>query len=483
MKTIPTINKIVGDYSPGELVLISGKAGSGMTSYLIFEAVNAALNKNKVLFCTHEMTTQDVVHKMDKCLESLEKKKFGLIYGMGIYKSKKQKDVDIIVRQFDDNNSIGRIKNFINSLSKKNKKPDVVFIDFVVTPSEIKKGVYKSSAECFEESIKNLKELAKETGTVIFLSTRIQRSFRNISLEEYDEKIKNNVDFIFCVENFGRYELSKQHIFEVTILKIREKSKIITLKGSFNFLDLNLKFLEFNYDYDDTLHDISIQFKALSFVLSPDDKHRRLFLLNLAEMYSKAGKNVLYLYPNKEKENDLIEFNGGNFRVDDNDKNLIIFDNNIGKKYFTTKQMSSNGLLIYIEEKFDVIKDLDYIIIDNVDFYEQENIFQYTHFIENLRKFVVSKNTCIIAGSETRKNTESKKIALHDFSHSTTKSFMADFVLGLKNIKPKTFHKIIKMKYNVVLSVLKNRTGNYGQSFFVKIEEDKPGIQTIKKPF
>jgi len=75
MKTIPTINKVAGDYKPGDLVMIAGKVGSGRTNYLVFETVHAALNKNKVLFCSSEMTTNHVAKRVEQCLYSLNNPK------------------------------------------------------------------------------------------------------------------------------------------------------------------------------------------------------------------------------------------------------------------------------------------------------------------------------------------------------------------------------------------------------------------------
>lgn len=479
MKTIPTINKVAGDYKPGDLVLVAGKVGSSRTNYIIFEAVNAALNKNKVLFCSVEMSTSHVVKRIDQCLQSLNNSKEETIYGMSIYSGKKKNKVDILIRQFVNNDRFSvRLKNFIKVLDKKDKKPDAVFVDSVEMLLSFGFDSSKIYSEILEKNLMELKEIAIETQTVIFVSLQT-KSFSISDENKMNEQIKNWFDFIFYVDNKGVYDFSKDNIFEITVLRAKNKDKKITLRGSFNFENLNLKFLEFNYDYDDTLHDLSNQFQGLSFVLCPKDEHKSLFLLNLAEMYSKTGKNVFIISRELVNNKNLTKMLGeeGKCITDDD---VWTFEKNMGKKYFCINFPGIEGLLHYLNIKVDTIKNLDYIFIDDIDFYKTGNIEQYTAFIESLKKFVNLKNVCIIAGSDTVKVLCPNKICITDFSNSMTKALLADFVLGIRMYSPVFLQRIVKPKYNIIFSILKNRIGECGVNFFAKIDENKLNLKIIK---
>lgn len=479
MKTISTINKVAGDYKPGDLVLVAGKTGSGRTNYLIFEAVNAALNKNKVLFCPFEMSTSDVTKRIDQCLQSSDKYKEEMSYGMGIYSGKNKKKVDILVSQFTEGkNFIVRLKNFIKSLDKKDKKPDAVFVDSIEVLFQFGTDLSESYSEILEKNLMKLEEVAIETQTVIFVSIQTQR-ISTSDENKINEQIKNWFDFIFYVENKGKCDFSKDNIFDITILKAKGKDKKITLKGLFNFANLSLKFLEFNYDYDETLHYLSNQFQGLSFVLCPKDEYRSLFLLNLAEMYSKTGKNVFVISKELVNNENLTKMLGeeGKCIID----SVYTFEKNMGKKHFCVDFPGAEGLLRYLDIKVNAIKNLDYIFIDDIDSYKTEGIEQYTALIQNLKNFSDLKNICIIAGSDAKKALHPKEICITDFSNSMTKAILADFVLGIRKCSPTFLQIIIKSKHNMILSILKNRSGEYRQKFIAKIDENKLNLKIIKK--
>lgn len=482
MKTIPTINKIVGEYNPGDLVIVTGAAGSGRTNFLLFDAVSSALNNNNILFCSTEMSTQHVMERVDKCLKSIEGEKVESIYGWGIYSKKKKSKVNILIRQFvSESQFIVRLKNFIKSLEQKGKKPDAVYIDnfeMMVFPSSHNSMCY---FEQLDEKITELKTMAQELGVVVFMNMQQNRKHCK---EKEDcivyERLNSKFDFVFHVERNGVYEFSKESIFLINVLQIRNKEKFITIKGSFDFKNMNLKFLEFDYEYDDTLHDLSQQFQGLSFVLSPKNENRSLFLLNLAEMYSKTGKNV-FILSKKLVEN----FNSTRSLLDETgnlntDEDLMVFEKNIGKKYFTDMFPTEETFFSYMNAKIDNIKNLDYIIVDDIEDYASDDIQKHTKFFEYLRKFVNSKEICLIAGSNSSSRLTANKIELHDFTNTRTKAFIADFVLGLRNYSPGFIEKIIKKRYDIVLRILKNRTGENGTELFGKFDENKLNVKIIK---
>jgi hypothetical protein len=259
-----------------------------------------------------------------------------------------------------------------------------------------------------------------------------------------------------------------------------KKEKSIVLKASFDLKNINLRFLEFDYDYDDTLHDLSNQFKRLSFVLSPSDECKGLFLMNLSEMYSKAGKNVLFL-SNDAIRDDAIHLTG--MLIENGKKNgdLLVFDKNIGKKYFSTNLPNGYDLINYLEEKINSIKGLDYIIIDNIDLYRQENYEGNTEIIKNLVKLSEEKNICIIAGSDTNPaKLEGNEIRINDFSYTRIKIFASSFVLGLRRFTPNVLERVFKKDYNIVLKILKNVEGEIDLKFLAKIETDKLKLRILK---
>jgi hypothetical protein len=482
MKTISTINKVAGDYKPGDLVLITGAVGSGRTNYLFFEAVNAAINKNKVLFCSEEMPTGHVAKRMNQCIQSLCNSGDKEIYGMGIYSDKKQKKLDILIRQFVNYDKFTlRLNNFIKSLDKKDKKPDAIFIDSVRMSSSSCFNTQKKYIEFLKRNFEELKQIAVETQTVIFVCSQEQRApnFNN-KTEEFDkakEETLSYFDFVFHVANKGIYEFSKANVFEISILRAKGKNKNVLLKGTFDFANVNL-FFDFDCGYDNTLHDLSKQFQGLSFVVSPKGECGELFLLNLAEMYSKTGNNVLVI-SKLEHAADLNKMMGSDGKCLPDD-DILTFDNNIGKMHFSINFPMSEDIITYIKLKKEQIKDLDYIIIEDVDSFCEGDSQQNTLFVQNLRKFAVSNDICLIASSYTIIGLRPNEIELTDFTRTLTKAAVSDFVLGLRMYYPTFLERIFKPKHNMIFSVLKNRNGEHGLKFYAKINKNSLGLKIIK---
>jgi hypothetical protein len=174
--------------------------------------------------------------------------------------------------------------------------------------------------------------------------------------------------------------------------------------------------------------------------------------------------------------NKIVESNGKCLPNDD----ILTFDNNIGKMYFSTTFPISEDIIKYIKLKKEQIKDLDYIIIEDVDSFCEGDSQQNTLFIKNLRKFVVSNDICLIASSYTRNGLKPNEIELTDFTRTFTKAAISDFVLGLRMYSPTFLERIFKPKHNMILSVLKNRNGEHGLKFYAKINKNVLGLKIIK---
>jgi hypothetical protein len=167
----------------------------------------------------------------------------------------------------------------------------------------------------------------------------------------------------------------------------------------------------------------------------------------------------------------------GRIKADDD---LWVFDKNIGKKYFCTNFPSKLDFFHYLTIKANGIKNLDYIIIDNIDDYMFDEPEKFSIFVETLKRFVNTTNICVIAGSNSRHGLKPNEIEIHDFTRTMTKGMVADFVLGLRIYTPNILQKIIGISYNTIFSILKNRSGVQGVKCVAKIDEDKLNMKIIK---
>jgi hypothetical protein len=481
MKTISTINKVAGDYKPGDLVAIAGPSLSGKTNYLIYESVHAALNGNKILYCSVEMNTSYVVERIEQCMQSLRKSKKDETFGMGIYSKKAIKKVDMLIRRFSNVGKFPtRLSNFLKTLDKKGKKPDAVFIDSV---EMLLTAGYGSAADCFtrmKNMLENLKAVAEETNTVIFVNLHTYMQYPSKE-SDISQSIKELFDFVFLIRNKGKKTFSNENNFEIEINRANKKDKKIVLKGSFDFEKLNLKFLDFYYDYDEIAHDLSNQFKDFSVVLSPEMGYVDLFLLNLSEMYSKTGKNVFHISREMTKDAEFLPSmlgENGKCITDDGD---WVFEKNIGKKYFSINYPTdSKEFLSYLDVKIKSIKNLDYIIIDNIDNFNDGDRQSFAEFIQKVYKISTQHDICIIVGSEAIKGLKPNEINIQNFSKTIIGGYTASFVLGLREFTPSFLENIFQPKGNILLSILKNRTGKTGLKFLGKIESDKLCFSIIR---
>jgi hypothetical protein len=222
--------------------------------------------------------------------------------------------------------------------------------------------------------------------------------------------------------------------------------------------------MKFKWKLKNNLDYFCDQFKGFSIVVSPAGEGKTLFLLNLAEIYSKKGKNLLFLssydFPNLKSKHATIKFN--------------------------------EDLFSYLDTQIKGKNNLDYIIIDNIDnicHFPKNNYIENKEFFIKIRKFIIENNICVIMGINAIKQLFPNQIEAFSLSYTSSIMHIADFALGLRKYTskkvPNKFQRIIQKifgkRYNIILKILKNRDGQNNISFFAKINENKLGLKLVKQ--
>ena len=278
-------------------------------------------------------------------------------------------------------------------------------------------------------------------------------------------------------------EFSNSNYFQINVIKAKGKKKEIAIKAEFDFKEMDLKFKDLKFNFDEMTYDFSNQFKDLSLVISPLDEQRHLFLLSMADMYSKTSKNVLFISASPEPERASRLFNEeGKLLPND----MLCFENNFGKKYFCNDLGNMENFMQYITNKVKCIDDLDYIIIDDSYGILQQGGYHLEAKIYNfLLDFSMSNKIDIIVGSNTSNNSNTKGvISTNDSSGTIVKIYAASFAIGLKKHKLNLFEKLTKVEHNATINILKwrEREGDISKKnkYLVKIDEDKLNFKIIK---
>ena len=436
MKTIKEINDAAGDYKPGDLVLVSGQAGSGKSRYLLFEAVNAAIKGKKVLYLSSEIATAKSLKRIVCCYNSILHVGKEPI-GIGIYANESNVGIHILAKQIDIKESfVEDLRTYVKKLSEEGKSPDAIFIDSIFTGFNFS----KSYSEFLKETLLKLKDLAIETHTVVFaINQAIIKTF--IDPIQVIKDIQEIPDFVFHVEKNGAYETQDTN-FKVVVLKAEGKEKFLILKGYFDFKNINLKFLETSCGKDEVFKEFLNKFKEISFIISEPNKYSDYFLFGLADALGKNGKIAHIIPPGIELLN-----------------------------YLRVKTAASKGT-----------KFFDYILINDFNSYVNRrypycgytSVEKYKYLLETLKSFSRNNNVCIIINSNAQ---NFHMGALHNLERNT-----AHFIVGLKTTIPNVLQRMVKKEFNGVLTVLGDRGGQSGEKLFVKINKSNEfGLKILKR--
>lgn len=225
---VTDIDKIIGGFQKGNLVIISARPSAGKTTFAIQTAINMAKNNLKVLFLSLEMSVEELGVKIYSRMTSIDSKELLCNYTNHI------SDIANCLNKFTNLNfnideKTQYIENIISNIRflKEKENIDVVFVDYI--------GLIKSREKSFSREnevakiSRDFKLLAKELGIVIVLLSQLNRMAENVEpslamLRESGslEQDANKVIFLYQEE---KYKDSTNGILNIKIAKNREGNK------------------------------------------------------------------------------------------------------------------------------------------------------------------------------------------------------------------------------------------------------------------
>lgn len=422
MRTVNEINNIVGEYKLGDVVLITGKASSGKTLYMVYDSVNASLNKEKVLFCSVDTKTKTIEEHMRVCLNSIND---------GIKTPIRKTDISL--RQFEYGRSlIPRLKTFLNLLRQKGKKHSVVYVEYDINLITTDSNSSEYLRFSILKNLKELKALAVEQEVVLFVSMQTQNCtyYDDANYPDYP------VDFIFCLEK--NKNSTKENLY-FNIIKVREKKCFIQLKCKFDFAKINYTILYTKPEIDKKTASFLNSFDSVStfsYYNESSVKTLNTFVFVMINSLLQQYKNVLYIRTTEDAIND--------------------YENSRGKLHIVNK---GNFTIDSINSILDKFKFVDYVVIDNI-----HNVISSELLIkDDLREFKnisQNKKVSFIIGSPTILNKRKVKVTVAEIKVKTNVSSFSVFVEKYKvNVFKKIFNFFMRQTPLLSINVLKSRYG------------------------
>jgi hypothetical protein len=446
MKAIEEIKKITGDYKPGDSILLLGQTGVGKTYYMVWEAIYAALNKKNVLIYNSETDGKTVLKKVYTGIKNSNHKN-------------KNSDLNIIVKEIfpgQDDKLFFKVKNSIELLKRKNKKPDIIFFEMVNLNTQT-------------NEIERLRQFALSEKITIFFTSQLALNYCGNIGKDFTRNI--SFDFIFHLEREHKINTSKgidEIIVNIPI--INKNSSDIRLKTFFDYSDVTLK-LETLIE-DKNLYDLANCFQNFSVVAANPSELGKRFLVNIADIYSKLGMNTLYLSNNINAPKSFFKtlYNW----TEESDTN--VFNQNLGQIEFLDKFTSVEKILLELENEAISRKNLNCIIIDDFDELPFDDISSLEITIRKLYNFSSNTNIKIIILSKANSVKNKEPLSLHNLTNTFKKTEMADFIIGLEEL---SCFFCLKKNYRKA-AVLKSRNPIKFNHYLIKLNKENEKIKIVK---
>lgn len=239
----PTIDKAYFGLAPKEVTVIGAYTGSGKTFFCLQLALNIARQKKRVPYFSLEMPSEALVARVWANISKVHPTRieFGMLTPEE-FKKKQDSRTELLSLSdylaFDDNSyTVEAIKQTISDLTKQDKKPDVVFVDFLQNLQSPKEEYAKLS-----ESIVELQRFAKETDTAWIFVSQVSNEEAKAGTESKIIGYKGSggvaaaADFGLWLErsvDYSATESDSQQV-DLTFRKVRRgPNKKISLKYSF----------------------------------------------------------------------------------------------------------------------------------------------------------------------------------------------------------------------------------------------------------
>lgn len=177
-KLCPTLN------SPGGPIIIAGRPGSGKTTLAQMKAKNDAINGNKVLFVSLEMSEKKIMSRFISDLSNIDQSK---IHSMNFSNNdlEKMKKMDTEIRDKINNNikfidkpiKVEELKSVYRKAKKKMGGVDVIVIDYLQILQTFQK--FSNTTDKVTYISNYLMNLSKELDVSIVLLSQLSRNCEN----------------------------------------------------------------------------------------------------------------------------------------------------------------------------------------------------------------------------------------------------------------------------------------------------------------
>lgn len=179
--SIQTVNKVLGCYNDGDLIILGARPGMGKTALMLNEVVAAARSGKKVRVCSVEMTSAQLTMRIISQVSKVDS--FRIRNGM--MTADEHKDVNMAIAEIERwqvviDEEIGLSKILLGARSANMKEPyDIMFVDYVQRVKHSIKG--RQRHEEVAEVAKELKTLGKQLRIPVFALAQIGRENESTS--------------------------------------------------------------------------------------------------------------------------------------------------------------------------------------------------------------------------------------------------------------------------------------------------------------
>ena len=175
---IPTgfsnIDKKIGGFKQGELIIIGGRPGMGKSTFAIQMAIKISRAKHKVLYINLNTSRECMANKLIAQLEDISLDELQ----NGTFRNNPEVDINSAIASSEELNlsvvedcfKMDDFKGIVNE-----EKPEIVIIDFLelMTASKVKKR------KDLDAVVKAMKRIARENGIVIIALNQLKKNLLN----------------------------------------------------------------------------------------------------------------------------------------------------------------------------------------------------------------------------------------------------------------------------------------------------------------